>query len=112
MKIKKINLLFLKYIKAFSNQDLEILEQMFSKRIVLKDWERNIKGKNNVLEENKKIFNSVKSIKCKIIKKFIFNYTVICVLKITINNKDIINVVDVIEFNKKKEISSIIAFKR
>ena len=84
---------------------------MFARNIVLKDWERNIKGKKNVLKENRNIFNSIDNIKCKILKKFFFKNTAICILVIRINNKEIINVVDMIEFNIKNQITKISAYK-
>lgn len=111
MKKIKINNLILQYFKAFNSKNLSLLEKMFSKNIILKDWERISKGRVMVLEENKKIFKNVISIKCKIKKKFFIQNIAICVLQIYINKKEKLDVVDIIEFNKKNEISRITAFK-
>ena len=111
MNNNEINYLILEYLKAFNSQDLIKLETLFSDNIILKDWERNVEGKIKVLEENRKIFSSVDSIECKTIKNFFFENTAICVLKITINNKETLDVVDIIEFNKENKISRIVAYK-
>ena len=100
-----------KYQEAFNNQDIDKLSELFSDDIFLKDWDRCVTGKNNALMENKKIFTSVESIKVKTLNEYFFENTAICVLKIHINSNEIIDVVDIIEVDKDKKISSIIAYK-
>ena len=112
MNNNELNNLILEYLKAFNSKDLIKLESLFSDNIILKDWERNVDGKIKVVEEIRKIFNSVDSIECKIIKSFFFENIAICVLKITINNKETLDVVDIIEFNKENKIISIVAYKK
>ena len=100
-----------KYQEAFNNKDINKLKSLFDKDIILKDWERSVKGLNNVLTENQKIFDSVKSLIAETVNEFHFENTAICVLKIHINNEDVIDVVDIIEFNEKGKIISITAYK-
>ena len=106
-----INELLNNYQKAFNSKDLERLERMFSEDIILKDWEISAKGKNSVLKANKNIFDSVETINCKTIKNYILGNTAICVLKILIDNKDEIEVIDIIEFDNEEKICSIRAYK-
>ena len=107
----KLNNLILEYQEAFNKQDLKKLETLFSDNITLKDWERKVEGKIKVLEENIKIFKSVESIESKTVKNFFFENTAICILKIIVNDKETLDVVDIIEFNKENKISSIVAYK-
>ena len=51
-----------KYFEDFSNKDLEKLSDIFSDEITLQDWDILAEGKQNVLEANKNIFNSVDTI--------------------------------------------------
>ena len=99
------------YQEAFNSKNLTKLSDLFSDDITLKDWDISVHGKSPVLEANKKIFDSVNTINCKSIKNYYEKDTVICVLKIIINDDEIIDVVDIIEFNKDQKISSIRAYK-
>lgn len=87
------------------------LEELIADNITLKDWEIKATGKDEVLEANKKIFNSVKSINSKTVKNYFFDKTAICILKITINQSEIIDVVDIIEFDDEDKILNITAYK-
>ena len=99
------------YQTAFNNQDLLKLEELFADNITLKDWEINVNGKQKVLEANKKIFNSLKSINSKTVNNYFFDNIAICVLKITINQNEIIDVVDIVEFDDEGKILNITAYK-
>ena len=78
------------YFKFFSSKDINSLKKMFSNEIILKDWEINAVGINQVVEANKKIFNSVNSIEISIIEYFEFNKNRICLIDILINKKETI----------------------
>ena len=64
-----------------------------------------------LLKINQKIFDSVKKLKCITVKEYFQENTAICVLKININDTEIIDVVIIIEFNNDSKITSIIAYK-
>lgn len=108
MKFKE---LILKYITAFNNQDLNNLRLLFDKNINLQDWELNEKGIENVIQANKNIFNSSPNLKVKINNDYYFKNTAICVLKIKIDSKNTIDVVDIIKINKDFKIIDIKAYK-
>ena len=63
-----------------------------------------------MIAENEKIFKSVKSLEAISIKEYYSDNTG-CVLKIHINNEEIIDVVDIIEFDSEGKILSITAYK-
>lgn len=107
MSIKK---LITKYQKAWNEQNLEKLSDLFDHKIRLKDWDIDIKGKKNVLKANKKIFDTVKNIKCIAKQTIISGNKAACEVDVIVN-KEKINVVDIITFNSKKKIIYIKAFK-
>jgi len=102
----------LKYFELFSNKDLKGLEEIFSDEITLKDWEVNEKGKPSVLQANKEIFDSVRSISINPIYIYNDNQIVIAELEIMVNNIDRMLVVDLISFDGAGKIKKIRAYKR
>jgi len=100
------------YFDLFSKKDIQNLKNLFSENIRLKDWEIDAKGVNEVIEANKKIFNSVESIVVTPKNIYQDNFVVICVIDILINNSEKIKVIDIIKFNENKKIEEISAFKQ
>ena len=100
------------YLKFFSSKDIEMLKEMFSDNIILKDWEINAIGITQVIDANMKIFNSVESINVTLIEYFEDKKNCICLLEVSINNKEIINVIDVIRFDNHNKIKEISAYKQ
>ena len=78
----ELKILVKNYQEAFNNQDIDRLRNLFDSNILLKDWERSVQGIENVIKENQKIFDSVKSLKCLTVKEYYQENTAICVLKI------------------------------
>lgn len=101
-----------KYFEVFSNKDLKGLRKLFSKDITLRDWEISEEGISSVLAANKKIFSSVQNIKVKPLKLYEVGNTIIAEIEISINNrKEILLVVDIIDFNNNNKIETIRAYK-
>ena len=100
----------LSYFKTFSEKNIDGLSEMFDDNVSLRDWDIDKKGIESVLKANLNIFQNVKTI--NVIPQNIIseNNFVFAELKIVVNN-DELNVVDLIEFNKKGKIISIKAFK-
>ena len=99
------------YFKVFSEQNTEELSKLFADDIELRDWENSSSGKSNVILANKKIFDSVESIKVKPKNIYQDGNVVVAELDILINSKERILVVDIIHFNKSSKICRINAFK-
>ena len=100
----------LSYFKTFSEKNIDGLREMFDDNVTLRDWDIDKKGIENVLNANLNIFQNVKTIKAIPQNIISENNFVFAELKIVVNN-DELNVVDLIEFNKKGKIISINAFK-
>ena len=75
------------------------------------ELEKQLEYERGFLEANKKIFNSIKSINSKTVNNYFFDNIAICVLKITINQNEIIDVVDIVEFDDEGKILNITAYK-
>ena len=100
------------YFTFFSKKDISSLDKLFADNVKLIDWEISANGKKEVLDANKKIFSSFKSIYVELKEIFIKDMTAVCLLEILINNKDKIKVVDIIKFNNDNKIILISAFKQ
>ena len=100
------------YFTFFSKKDISSLDKLLADNVKLIDWEISANGKKEVLDANKKIFSSFKSIYVELKEIFIKDMTAVCLLEILVNNKDKIKVVDIIKFNNDNKIILISAFKQ
>ena len=100
----------LSYFKTFSEKNIDGLREMFDDNVTLRDWDIDKKGIESVLKANLNIFQNVKTINAIPQNIISENNFVFAELKIVVND-DELNVVDLIEFNKKGKIISIKAFK-
>ena len=100
----------LRYLKKYEEKDIKGIEEMFSEDIVLRDWKIRVEGKEKALIETLKKFQSVVSIKIDVLSIYENESTVAAELKIVIDNKAELYVIDVITINPEGKISSIKAF--
>lgn len=100
------------YIKAFSEKDLSSLETMFADNIILIDWDGMLVGKENVLAFNQTLFDQLAKIQIDIDKIAIGHDTIMLEIKVILDSKTKIPVVDVIDFDQDNKIKQIRAYKR
>ncbi len=98
------------YFNAWNNHDLNKLKNLFDKNIVLKDWDIHKIGVENVLKATSNIFKSFPSIKIKILSIAISSNKIMCEIKILLNEKETIDVVDILVIENNL-IQSIKAYK-
>ena len=103
--------IILKYFELFSRKDISPLSELFSNDITLRDWEINESGLENVRNAFLKIFKNVEKLDINPLQIEIANNTAFCEIDIIINSKELIKVVDIIDFDKNNLIRSIKAFK-
>lgn len=108
MTLKEISL---KYFKDFSSKDILSLKKVFANDIVLRDWDIEAKGIDEVIKANQNIFDNVTSIFVDPQNLYQEGNIVISELNILINDSEIIYVVDLIEFNEDNKIKRIFAYK-
>tara|TARA_B100000900_G_C20401309_1_gene642869 strand:- start:469 stop:798 length:330 start_codon:yes stop_codon:yes gene_type:complete len=100
------------YFDIFSNKDIQNLKNLFSNDIILKDWEIEANGIDEVIEANLKIFNSVETINVTPQEIYQDNFVMICIIDVLINKKEKLKVIDIIKFNKNKKIEKISAYRQ
>jgi len=104
--------LIVKYFEYFSNKDLKNLAIMYSDEVRLSDWDILANGKIDVLAANKNIFDSVETIAVDLKELHIDSDVATCVIVITINNDDILKVIDLIRLDDHGKIKEISAYKQ
>ena len=96
------------YFSAFRTKNLNILEELYSDNTELTDWTGAWYGKDSVLEANRQLFES--DFELTVNSSLQLNN--ITYNQITIRfESEVIEVMDVIKFNKDFEIESIRAYK-
>ena len=100
------------YFEIFSNKDIKGLENLFSDDVILQDWEILAKGKKQVLDANKNIFDSVESISVTLNNLYLDELVAICLIEIIINNEETLKVIDIIKFNDENKIIEVSAYKQ
>lgn len=101
---------FKQYLKKYSEKDLESISAMFAEQISLRDWQVAVKGKENAIAETKKNFENAETIEIEVLSCLTDNNSVAGELKIIVDQKETLYVVDVLTFNEKGLISSIRAY--
>ncbi len=101
-----------KYFNNFSDKNLKELSKMFSENISLQDWETLAKGKSEVLDANKNIFDSVDSISVTLNQFYQDGLVAICLIDINVNQEEILKVIDIIKFDNDQKIIEVSAYKQ
>ena len=101
------------YFVAFSGKNTKKLNDMYADSISLIDWIDSAKGKENVLEMNKNLFNSFDDININIKNMYCVKNVASCEIEILLDNKNkrtILKVVDIIEYDEYEKIVAIRAY--
>ena len=98
------------YFAAWNNHDLIALRKLFDRNIVLKDWDIHAVGIEDVLTANANIFKNFPFVKIDIISTAVISKKIMCEIKVLLNDKESIDVVDVLEIENNL-IKSVKAFK-
>ena len=100
-----------KYFDNISEKNIDNLKMLYAEDIYLKDWNVEISGKKQVLDENNKLFNQFNSIQIIPINIYQDGDTVLAELQIYLNSTELLLVMDVITFDEKGKICCIHAYK-
>lgn len=101
---------FVTYLEAYSEKNLEKISEMFATDITLRDWKISVSGKSAAIAETDKNFRSSGSIQISILATYESDNVVAGELRIVVDSTEVLNVVDVISFNKNGQISEIRAY--
>lgn len=83
---------------------------MFAEDIILRDWKIRVEGKENALRETKKNFDSADSIEIEVLSTLEGKDTVAAELRIIVDKKEELYVIDVISFDRSSKINAIRAY--
>ena len=96
---------------AFQNKDIHLIHTLLSPDVILRDWEHEALGVDNVMRIYENIFKSSFKIAVNINKLYCLKSLIIGEIEIKIDDNPLIRVVDIIDFTKSGKIISIKAFK-
>lgn len=99
------------YFAQFTAKNIGALNQMFSDDVWLQDWENFAEGKDEVLEVYQKIFAGVEQIAVTPCLLYEDRNTIIAELLISIDGKERIKVVDILQFDEVGRIKTVKAYK-
>lgn len=102
--------LAVRYLQCWANRDLASLEFLLAEDCMMADWSGSILGKDNILKNTKKIYDAAKFLSIDIKKIAIGQDCVMAELEIKVN-KNLMYVVNVLDYNDDGKIQRIRAYK-
>jgi hypothetical protein len=104
--------LVLEYFKNFTDKNLDALGDMFSDNVKLTDWNVQANGRQQVLQENKSIFDTTGQINILVSNMAQNDNVVFSEIQVVIDDTTFIKVVDIIFFDTHNKITEIKAYKQ
>ena len=101
---------FRRYLHFYESRDLDAIAELFAEQIQLRDWTLSVVGKAAALAETRHNFESVESLQIEILSLFESADGVAGELRILINGRDELYVVDVLRFDADGRIDQIHAY--
>jgi len=98
------------YLKKYTEKDIIGIDELFAENIVLRDWKIRVTGKESALNETRKNFDAVDSIRIEVLSTYENKNTVAAELKITLDEKEELYVIDVVTIGSDRKIESIRAY--
>ncbi len=101
---------FIQYLSAYEQKDLERVSDMFADNISLRDWKISVKGKRLAVDETRKNFENADSLEIDVLSTMANEKMVSGELKIVVDKSETLFVVDVLTFNENGKITAIHAY--
>lgn len=101
---------FRHYLQRYAARDLDGVAALFADQIQLRDWNLSVQGKAAALAETRRNFDNVQSLQIDILSLFETADGVAGELRILINGRDELYVVDVLRFDADGRIHQIHAY--
>ena len=98
------------YLAAYAARDLAAVAALFTDTITLRDWKIRVVGKAAALAETRKNFEAVQQLQIEVLAAYERDGGVAAELKIVIDGRDVIHVVDVFDFAADGRIAAIRAY--
>jgi len=94
-------------LKKYEQKDIESFNELFADDVIIRDWKIRVEGKALALNEFRKNFDAVKNLNIDVLAMYENSNTVAAELKITLDAKEVLYIVDVITLTKDQKIASI-----
>lgn len=107
----KLEQLTRSFLAAYEAKDIAAIAAMFHPDVVLRDWNSEVVGHSGAVAEFTKNFEQANSLKIVIKRIYLAELSAAAELGITVNQTEILNVVDVLSFNEEGKILSIVAYR-
>ena len=101
---------FVAYLTHYANKDIARISEMLAEDVTLRDWKISVSGKASVIAETEKNFQAADTVAIEILHLYQEEQGVAAELRIIVDGKDILYVVDVVTFNTDGKIKAIRAF--
>lgn len=98
------------YLAAYAARDLAAIEPMFADVITLRDWKIRVAGKVAALAETRQNFEATQHLAIDVLALYARDGGAAAELKIVVDQRDTIYVVDVFDFDAEGRISAIRAY--
>lgn len=98
------------YLTAYAARDLAAIEPLFADAIVLRDWNLRVTGKAAALAETRKNFDAVQGLAIDVLAAYARDGGVAAELRIVIDGRDVLHVVDVFDIDADGRIAAIRAY--
>ena len=98
------------YLAAYAARDLAAIETLFSDSITLRDWKIRVAGKASALAETRKNFAAVQHLAIDVLAVYERPGGAAAELKIVVDHRDTIYVVDVFDIDANGRITAIRAY--
>jgi hypothetical protein len=100
-----------KFLAAYEAKDMAAIAAMFHPDVVLRDWNSGVSGHAAAVAEFTKNFQQANSLKIVIKRIYLAELSAAAELEITLNQTELLNVVDVVSFNEEGKILSVVAYR-
>lgn len=101
---------FTTYINAYAAKNIEQVSALLADDILLRDWKISVRGKSQAIAETQKNFAAAQTIAIDILRSHETATSVAGELRIVVDGREELFVVDIVEFNREGKIQSIRAY--
>lgn len=99
------------YLQSYQEKNLNAVAELFAEQIVLRDWNLRVVGKAAALNETQKNFEAAKSLHIEVLRTYERSNSIAAELIITVNNSEVLHVIDVLDFDAQGKIVAIRAYR-
>ena len=99
------------FLRAYEAKDIQTIASLLAEQVVVRDWNLEVVGKTQALQEFAKNFEQASSLSIQLIHLYSSNSGVAAEVEIEVNNAESLRVVDLLTFGEHLQITSIISYK-